>query len=167
MDMPIDFFIEPCQTANIRAERFGICDPQDGGKAYVDFDHEEDWVAVVENRSGEPLNFTAIDNCIEILRPDGSMDNRCDAMLTGAGQIVFIELKIQKSDWIQHAVNDQLQTTIDHFRDNHSLDAYRKRSAYACNKSHPYFHHSNMELMNDFRRKNGVRLNIVNQIIIK
>lgn len=163
----INFFTEECQTENIMAERFGICDPGKGGKAFVDYNNEDSWVAIVENKSGEPINFTAIDNCVEIYREDGNMDNRCDAMITGAGHIIFIELKNQEKDWIQHAVDEQLQTTITHFRANHPIDHYRKRSAYACNKRHPQFQYSHMEMMNEFRRRNGVRLNIVNTIVIK
>ncbi len=165
--MDIDFFIKQCQTENITAERFGICDPGNGEKAFVDYENEEFWTAIVENRSGNSLNFTAIDNCVEIRRPDGNMDNRCDAMLTGGGHIIFIELKDQGKDWIQHAVEEQLQTTINHFKANHNIDSYRKRSAYACNRRHPQFQYARMELMNEFRSRNNVRLNIVNTIVIK
>ena len=163
----INFFIPCCQIKNISEARFGICDPQNGGQAFVDFINEENWVAIVENRTGQPVNFTAEDSCVEIRRDDGTMDFRCDAMLTGAGYIIFIELKDQKDNWINHAVNDQLQTTIDHFKHNHDINQYTKRLAYACNKRHPKFQYSNMEMMNDFRNRNKVRLIIANEIILK
>ncbi len=95
------------------------------------------------------------------------MDFRCDAMLTGAGYIIFIELKDQMGNWINHAVNDQLQTTIDHFKSNNDIYQYPKRLAYACNKRHPRFQYSNMEMMNNFRSRNKVRLIIANEIVIK
>ena len=167
MNGNIDFFKAECQTDNITARHFGICDAQDGSKAFVDYDNEDIWIAKVDNRSGQPLNFTAIDNCIEIKRADGNMDNRCDAMLTGAGYIIFIELKIQDKNWITHAVEEQLQTTIDHFKATHTLEGYRKKFAYACNRRHPYFQSSEMTRMNNFRRKNGVRLCIASEIVIK
>lgn len=165
--MAIDFFISRCMINNITAQRFGICDPGNGAIAYPDFADESSWVALVENRSGSPLNFIAVDNCIEIRRPDGNMDNRCDAILTNSRHIIFVELKNQDKDWIGHAVNDQLQTTIDHFKANHQLDSYPKRDAYACNKSHPHFNHSQMERMTEFKNKNDVRLHIDAHIIIK
>lgn len=167
MESKVDFFIKECQTENITASRFGICDPQNGGKAFVDYTNEKEWIAIVDNRAGVPLNFTAIDNCVEIRRADGTMAYRCDAMLTGGEYIIFIELKDQDRNWIPHAVNDQLQTTIDYFKRNHVIEKYKKRLAYACNKSHPQFQYSQMNLMNDFRNRNKVRLNIVNEIVIK
>lgn len=152
---------------NITATHFGLCDPGEGKKAYPDLTDERTWIATVDNKSGIALNFIAVDNCIEIRRPDGNMDNRCDAILTNDRHIVFVELKDQDKDWINHAVNDQLQTTIDHFKANHTIDAYPKRDAYACNKRHPYFNYSRMELMTDFKNKNDVRLHIDAHIVIK
>ena len=94
------------------------------------------------------------------------MDNRCDAMLTNEEHIVFIELKDQQSDWIEHAVNDQLQTTIDYFKENHDISRYRYKRAFACNRKHPNFKCSNKERMNNFYRRNKIRLNIEVKIII-
>jgi hypothetical protein len=167
MASKVDFFTPECQTLNVTAKSFGICDPQDGGKAYVDYNNDNQWIAIVKNESGKPLNFTAIDNCVEIRRGDGNMENRCDAMLTGAGYIIFIELKDQRRDWVDHAVNDQLQTTIDYFKRNCDISVYGKRIAYACNRRQPRFMHSHISLMDEFWRKNNVRLNIVNEIVIK
>ena len=165
--MKVDFFVEECRTDNISSPRFGICDPGNHLPACVSHDNEDTWVAVVENQSGKAINFTAIDNCIEIRRENGEMDNRCDAMLTNPDTIIFIELKVQDKDWIHHAVNVQLQSTIDHFKANHAIEKFRRRIAYACNRRHPQFQYSRMELLNEFRRRNGVRLNIVNTIVVK
>lgn len=163
----IDFFQPQCTTVNVTARHFGICDPQDGGKAFVDYDDYDSWIAVVRNDSGEALNFTAIDNCIDIRRENGDMENRCDALLTGPHHIIFVELKDVNSDWIQHAVHDQLQTTIDIFKQHHPIQKYSKRFAYACNKQHPRFQVSHKQLMNDFYHRNRVRLCIVNEIVVK
>lgn len=147
---------------------FGLIDPGSQQKVRVDFCNESLWEAVVDNRSGKSLNFTAIDNCIDIYREDGNMDNRCDGMLTGVGYIIFVELKnVEKKNWITEAVEKQLQPTIDKFIANHDISAYRKKFAYVCNRSHPQFKSSRMELMNDFKNRNGVRLCIVNKIVIK
>lgn len=165
--MKIDFFIESCQTSNISVPIFGIVDPKDNGPAFIDFSSRKDWVAEVENKSGIALNFTAVDNCIEILRDDGQMENRCDGILTGGDNLIFVELKDQREDWIQHAVENQLKTTIRYFQENYDISRYRKRYAYACNKRHPQFHYSHMSMMEKFRHDMGVRLCIVNKIVVK
>lgn len=165
--MKIDFDKPSCQTAGILHPVFGLVDPQDKGPAYVSISNKDEWVAEVENRSGQPLHFTAVDNCVEIMRPDGQMDYRCDGLLTGAGYLIFVELKDQRGEWIQHAVEHQLMTTIIHFKDNCDIGRYKKRYAYACNKRHPQFQYSHMALMEEFRRSTGVRLCIVNKIVIK
>ena len=165
--MKIDFDKPSCQTLNILSPSFGIIDPQDKSPAYVSVSDEVDWVAVVENRSGLPLKFTAVDNCIDIYREDGQMDYRCDGILSGAGHLIFIELKDQRGEWIQHAVDHQLMTTVLHFVNNCDMSRYKKRYAYACNKRHPQFQYSHMSMMDDFRRKTGVRLCIVNKIVVK
>ena len=165
--MKIDFFIPVCQTSNISASVFGLCDPKNGGPAYVDFSNPDTWVAGVENRGEISLNFTAVDNCIEIFREDGQMENRCDGILTGGDYLIFIELKDQREEWIQHAVENQLKTTIEYFKANYDIARYKKRYAYACNKRHPQFQYSHMSMMEEFRHTTGVRLCIVNKIVIK
>lgn len=163
----IDFFTKECTTEHITAGEFGIRDGENAAIAYVDYDNPDKWVAVVKNKSGHPVNFTAIDNCIEIRRPDGNADNRCDAMLSNDQYLIFIELKDQNKDWIYHAVNDQLATTIRHFKDNYDIKRYRQVKAYACNRAHPQFQYSHMELMERFKHDYGVRLCIVNEIVLK
>lgn len=165
--MKIDFFVPHCQTANISASVFGISDPRDGGPACIDLHNRDLWVAEVENRRRISLNFTAVDNCIEILREDGQMDNRCHGILTGGDYLIFIELKDQREEWIQHAVENQLKTTITYFKANYDITRYRKRYAYACNRRHPQFQYSHMTMMEEFRQTTGVRLCIVNKIVIK
>lgn len=168
--MPIDFFIAKCQTENISDKEFGICDDEDETKktqAYVDTTKPENWVAVVKNLSEKSINFTAVDNCVEITRKDGTPDFRCDAMLTNEDHIVFIELKDQMSGWITHAVDEQLQTTIDNFKANHDISKYKYKRAFACNKKFPNFRVSYKEKMNTFYNKNRIRLNLVRDIVFK
>lgn len=168
--MPIDFFIAKCQTENIRDKEFGICDDKDENEktpAYVDTVQPEKWVAVVKNISDKSINFTAVDNCVEIQRTDGTMDFRCDAMLTNEDNIVFVELKDQGSGWITHAVDEQLQTTIDNFKANHDISKYKYKRAFACNKRFPNFRISYKDKMNAFYNKNHIRLNLVREIIFK
>lgn len=168
--MPIDFFTAKCQTENIRDKEFGICDDEDETKktpAYVDATQPEKWVAVIKNRSEKSINFTAVDNCVEITREDGTPDFRCDAMLTNEDHIVFVELKDQMTGWITHAVDEQLQTTIDHFKVNYDISKYKYKRAFACNKKYPNFRVSYKEKMNAFYNKNRIRLNLVREIVFK
>lgn len=168
--MVVDFFIAKCQTKNIRDKEFGICDDEDENVktlAYVDTTNRNKWVAVVKNRTDKAINFTAVDNCIIMNRSDGTMDNRCDAMLTNEENIIFIELKDQNANWITHAVDEQLQATIDHFKENYNIMKYKYKRAFACNKKHPNFRVSYKEKMNDFYQKNHIRLNLITEIIIK
>lgn len=168
--MPIDFFIAKCQIENIREKEFGICDDEDRTKrahAYIDTTNPEKWIAIVKNKTDKAINFTAVDNCVEIRRPDGTMDYRCDAMLTNDENIVFVELKNQMAKWIAHAVDEQLQTTIDHFKANHDISKYKHKRAFACNKKSPYFNVSNKAKMNAFYQKNRIRLNLQTEIIFK
>ncbi len=167
--MKIDFFKKECQTEHVTAERFGIRDDAKGTPPYIDYDtgNRHKWVARVENRSGLAVNFTAIDNCIDIFRPDGCRDFRCDAMLTTAQHIVFIELKEQRNGWVKHAVEDQLQTTINHFKNNHDISRYRHKLAYACNRLHPKFQYSRIGYMQEFWDRNQVKLVLANRVILR
>lgn len=171
MNDNIDFFIPKCQTNNITETSFGICDDPDKlvkTPAYVSFSKDKEWTAVVKNISGNAVNFTAIDNCVEIRRENGEMDFRCDAMLTNKDNIIFVELKDQKTyGWKKHAVNDQLQTTINRFKESHDIEHYKHKRVFVCNKKHPYFNVSDKTLMSAFFKKNRVRLLIQNEIIIK
>ena len=79
--MRINFFDTACQEPPITATIFGICDDQDGSKAYTDILESNTWVATVENPEAKTITFTAIDGCIEILRGDGNQERKCDAFL--------------------------------------------------------------------------------------
>lgn len=168
-NMKIDFFEPKCSTENIKAVEFGICDDVDKEEkapAYIDYYNLNNWVAKISNKSGKSLNFIAIDNCIEIYRENGEMENRCDAMLVNADNIVFVELKDQMSGWINKAVI-QLQITIDYFKKNNDMGKYRYKRAFACNKQHPHFQSSYKELMSAFYKKNKIRLNLQCNIVFK
>lgn len=170
METKIDFFAPKCQTEGIVADEFGICDDIDKAEktpAYVDYMHKDKWAARVENHTGAPLNFTAVNNCLSFEREDGNKDNCCDALLTSRDHIVFIELKDQRKDWISHAVERQLQTTIDHFKASHDLGRYKCCRAFVCNRRHPAFQVSHKEMMSQFYRRNKVRLVIQGVVVFK
>lgn len=156
----VDFFIPKCQVIGIKAEIFGICDDDDVAEktpAYVSFDNKDKWGAIIKNYSGKPLNFTAVDNCVVVRRDNDDMENRCDAMLSNADNLVFIELKNERQRWLTHAV-EQLQKTIDVFKQYNDISQYKNKRAFACNIRHPKFAYSNMEQKQKFYQTNRFRL---------
>ena len=163
--MKINFFDTICQE-QISALSFGLCDDQDGTKAYVDTQNSAKWIAVVKNDANLQITFTAIDNCISIFRDNGDMESRCDGMLTYPENIIFIELKvIRTGGWIPGGV-DQLKIIITLFQQNHNLLAFRKKRAFLVNKKFPSFQYGHQDLMERFKNETGVRLIIHNNINI-
>jgi hypothetical protein len=140
--MSVNFNEVNCQTNSSR-KTFGLCDdpPPANNPAYIDEANGANWIAVVENDSQQPITFTAIDNCIEILRPDGKMKQRCDGMLTYQSTVIFVELKdrnAQGNAWVEDAI-PQLKSSIKSFEDTVMADHYNKKLAYISNKQHPKF----------------------------
>ncbi|MFH1005262.1 MAG: hypothetical protein V1781_07195 [Bacteroidota bacterium] len=156
--MSVNFFQNNCQN-NTTDTSFGLCDDENGTPAFIDSENKNQWIGVVENNKAIEIIFTAIDNCIPILRDDGNMDNRCDGMLTYTDNIVFVELKNQRKNWITDAVN-QIETTIKHFIANHDLSNYRHKRAFVANKKHPQFNFAIHEKSQIFYSQYKVRLNI-------
>jgi hypothetical protein len=161
--MSIDFEKEACQQ-QIEANRFGICDDLPQQPAYLDTTELQKWMALLENELEFKITFTAIDNCIEIRRGNGDMDNRCDGMLTYDDNIIFVELKNVRSEWITNGLA-QLERTIQHFMDNYDMSTIRHKRAFLCNKKHPQFQVIEQTTKQQFFQKYKVRLNI--QAIIK
>ncbi len=163
--MSVDPFNSPCTEKHRTDSKFGICDDQDGTKAYTDTTDENKWVASVINGNSKQVTFTAIDNCVEFFR-DGSSEkvSTCDGMLTFDDGIYFLELKTQDSKWLQKALG-QLENTITLLHPHHQN--YRFKKAYACNKRHPYFHVVDNELSRRFFKQYGFRIDINNEIIVK
>lgn len=67
----------------------------------------------------------------------------------------------QPKKWVaivKHAVDEQLQTTIDNFKANHDISKYRYKRAFACNKKYPNFRVSYKGKMDAFYKKNHIRL---------
>jgi hypothetical protein len=79
--MPLNFFSGICQNGASSqdvsaAAVFGICDDVPRSRAYIDTATTSKWIAIVDNHNQYEVTFTSIDNCIEIRRPDGSMESR-------------------------------------------------------------------------------------------
>ncbi len=165
--MSINFFKSTCQSQT-NQYKFGLCDDpnKDKDPAYIDTVDCSKWIAIVENNQEIEVIFTAIDNCIEILRSDGKMDNRCDGMLTYNNNIIFVELKERKytnSVWIDEGEN-QLRKIISVFINNHDLQIFKSKKAYIANSKKPQFQYSHKERMQKFRNDTGFTLIIQNTI---
>ncbi|MFN7660239.1 MAG: hypothetical protein ACK5P3_19290, partial [Dolichospermum sp.] len=148
--------------------KFGLCDdpPPSENPAYININDSRKWIAIVENNQEINLIFTAIDKCIQILRSDGKMDNRCDGMLTYNNNIIFVELKERKytnSVWIDDGEN-QLRKIISVFINNHDLQIFKSKKAYIANSKKPQFQYSHKERMQKFRNDTGFTLIIQNTI---
>ena len=157
--MTVNFLDVRCQELPISASQFGICDDQNGLIAYTDTTDSSKWIATVNNPQATPVTFTAVDNCVEILRGDGDADRKCDGMMTYSENLVFVELKEVKSSWISDAV-EQLEITIQHFIANHDIGIFRHKRAFACNKKHPNFHVIDNETKRRFFDTYRIRLNV-------
>ena len=166
--MSINFFDANCQSQT-NQPKFGLCDDpnKDKDPAYIDTVDCSKWIAIVENNQEIEVIFTAIDNCIEILRSDGTMDNRCDGMLTYNNHIIFVELKERnfRNKWVGKG-EEQLKNTINVFIANHDLAIYKSKKAYIANNKKPNFQSSQITRMDKFKDETGFRLIIQNTIEI-
>ena len=151
--MSVNFDELKCQT-NSKRKIFGLCDDPLPAKnpAYIDEANGENWITVVENESLQEITFTAIDNCIEILRPDAKMKQRCDGMLTFNSTVIFVELKDRDSlgnAWVEDAI-PQLKSSIESFEETSMAEKFNKKLAYISNKQHPKFKSTQQRRMDAF-----------------
>jgi len=163
--MKINFYNAKCQKTT-KKELFGLCDDENQTPAYIEFKNTDKLNATVINPTQKIIIHTAIDNCIEILRENGKMDNRCDSMLTYPDNIVFVELKNKGSGWISEGIK-QIEATIITFKNSHDLFSVKHKRAFVANRRHPNFQVTDNEKAKIFWDKFRVRLNINSVINIK
>lgn len=166
--MMVDFFKTTCKEQELTHQQFGICDDEDGKKAYTNIDNANKWIATVNNKTKKEIEFTAIDNCITILKA-GSKDKEssCDGMLIFENSIFLVELKNQGTGgWLPKAIS-QLKNTIRLLSLNNSLDEFRYKKAYACNRKHPNFQVIDVEKKRMFYNETGFRIDAQAKIVIK
>ncbi len=160
----MNFFDAACQEPVLRHAKFGICDDQDGTKAYTDITDDTKWVATVKNSAQVDIIFTAIDACV-IKSNEKLGRGRCDGMLTSKTHLYFVELKDKKDNWISETIN-QLESTIQFFIEHHDISVFKHKKAFACNKRRPAFQEIDNELNKSFFSMYGVRIDIQAEIII-
>lgn len=124
--MRVNFFETKCKESSRRDKLFGICDDQNGTKAYTNATDDAKWIARVINDNDLDISFTAIDNCIIVLQ-EGRKDKEstCDGMLTFSNSLYLVELKKQGTGgWLSDA-KSQLENTIRLLRSRHNLEEYK------------------------------------------
>jgi hypothetical protein len=172
--MQIDFFGTACQTSSNKT-RFGLYDdpPPAKNPAKINELDESIWIAEVHNSSGQTVYFYAIDHCIEILRPNGEPEKKCDGMLHYGTNLIFVELKDRDySGWISKGRN-QLIATLTHFIANHNVDNFTIESAYICNKQRFSAINNKIEVQKfkdisiELLGGNGMNLKIDRNIVIR
>jgi hypothetical protein len=162
--MKIDLLATTCFSHE--TDNFGIDDdkvlPTEPAKI-VPFDNG---IAKVQNPHNYSIYFVPLDKNIECLRPDGTQESQCDALLIclrpqNKYDFYFVELKEANKTiaWIADGT-EQLKTTILNFKENYNLSCLSKQSAFLANKSHPNYHYKHTALMEKFRNETGFRLNI-------
>jgi len=160
----LNFFEASCQEPPLNAALFGLCDDQNGTKAYTNTNHPDKWIATVKNERNVKLVFTAIDKCI-IKDNEYPRRGRCDGMLTTADLLYLVELNNTPKDWLSDTI-EQLESTIQFFMDNHDLSSFKHKKAFACNKKHRHFQEIDNELNLRFFRKYRFRIDVQAEIIV-
>ena len=145
--MSVDFFKAVCQKTTSE-KKFGLYDAEDKTPAKIELTDESTWNATILNTDGKTVNFTAIDNCVDVYRENGEMDSRCDCMLTYNSTLLFIELKNKRDSWqaeglsqIENIAKIMIAEIPDHYY------SFKKRKAIVANRKNqfPAFHISNAE----------------------
>jgi hypothetical protein len=163
--MPIDFFKLHCKTESKRL-RFGLCDdtPPPVRPSYIDETDSTKWIGIVNNPDRKNIEFYAIDNCVDIRKPDGNIESRCDGMLHFDNNLTFVELKAQGNrKWLTKA-RSQLTITIEKFKEDYSLTDYDKVEAYACNSLKPAANPAYITEIQKFRDDTGLLLHAQQEI---
>jgi hypothetical protein len=166
--MNVNFFETDCKEESRNEKQFGICDDQNGTKAYTDPINITNWIAKVKNDNEIDVLFTAIDNCIIVFKEGTNYkESSCDGMLTFAQSLYLVELKKQgKGGWISDA-KGQLENTIKLILENHNLSNFRYKKAFACNRKHPSFTVIDTAERKSFFERTGFRIDVQAEIVIK
>ena len=162
--MSINFFTAACQEPPLNNSVFGLCDDNNGRKAYANTADATKWIATVKNENQKQLIFTAIDKCV-IKDNEQKGRGRCDGMLTSDEHLFFVELKDKLPPW-QTDAKEQLESTIQFFIDNHDINLYKHKKVFACNKKVSKFVVIDSEENRQFFRKYKFRIDLQSEILI-
>jgi len=158
--MSVDFFRAACQSTTNEI-KFGLYDAENHTPAQIKLFDEPTWNATIINNQGIAVNFTAIDNCINIFRDNGEMDSRCDCMLIYNSNLLLVELKNKRDSWQAEGlaqIENIAKKMIDEIPDFYY--GFTKRKAVVANRKNqfPSFHESNAEQRQYFSSKYKMRI---------
>ncbi len=167
--MSIDFFKAVCQKTTSE-KKFGLYDAEDKTPVKIKLTDEHTWNATIINNGGKPISFIAIDNCIDVFRENGEMDNRCDCMLSYNSTLLFIELKNKRESWQAEGLS-QIENIAKKMIDEipRHYNSFKKRKAIVANRKNqfPAFHASNAEQRQYFSSKYKMKIQFDAEIIIE
>lgn len=167
--MSVNFFKVDCQKITTD-KKFGLYDAEDSTPAKIKLVDEQDWNATVLNESDKEILFTAIDNCIEILRENGDMDSSCDVMLSYESNLLLVELKNKRDAWQAEGLA-QIEATINRLKveNKEFYFGFKKRKAIVANSRHqfPCFQVVNIAQREYFMKTHKVRIQFEAEIIIQ
>ncbi len=168
--MKVDFFKQECRTIT-NEMKFGLCDDENNKEpAYINITDESTWIATVINDTAKKIEFTAIDNCINIFRENGEMERRCDTMISYENNLLFVELKTKRADWKAEGLN-QKEVTINSMLEHNEnyYYSFTKRKAIVANSKHrfPSFQDYDTEQREYFKDKYKIRIQYEAEIVIR
>jgi hypothetical protein len=167
--MSVKFFEDVCQQTTSE-KKFGLYDAEDNTPAEIKLTEEDTWNATVVNNGSKSILFTAIDNCIDVLRENGDMDSRCDCMLSYDSTLLLVELKNKRDSWqseglgqIENIARIMLAEIPDYYY------SFKKRKAVVANRKNqfPAFHQSNTEQRQYFSSTYKMRIQFDAKITIE
>lgn len=95
--MKVNFLAQEHRKEPVKQDPLlGICDPDGELPAYTTTERGADkWCAEIQNNEKKRFQFIAVDKNIDIRKPDGSQESRCDGMIFVAetNELSFVELK--------------------------------------------------------------------------
>ena len=164
--MSLNFFKSECQSIPLVDSEFGLCDDQNGEKAYIDNSDRSKWIATVKNDALLSIVFTAVDKCV-LFDHEYIGRGRCDGMLTTSRHLYLVELKDKDPPWQTDAIV-QLESTIQFLMDNHDISAFKNRKIFASNKRRAKFVVLDNEFNISFFKRTTFRIDIqAENILIK
>ncbi|MGE5354785.1 MAG: hypothetical protein ACM3PT_00970 [Deltaproteobacteria bacterium] len=167
--MSINFLKADCKQTTSE-KTFGLYDAEDKTPVVIKLTDEKTWIATVFNNSNKSIDFTAIDNCINVLRENGEMDSRCDCMLTYDTNLFLVELKNKRDSWQSEGLA-QIENIAKRMMEEIPAyyNSFTKRKAVVANRKNqfPSFHESNIEQRQLFISKYKMRIQFDAEILIK
>lgn len=157
--MRIDFFENKCKSISNKIE-FGLCDdpPPAENPAYIDENDVLKWIGIVNNINNKEVEFIAIDSCIDIRRPDGKLQKRCDGLLSFDNKLIFVELKSREGGkWLKDG-REQLTATVNSFKLNYDITKYDDVYGAVCNGLRPQSHSGHAANIQQFYDETGLVL---------